>query len=326
MILPTIDFANHPAYAPFVESITPDERKAETDRYAAKLAAARRNLAKFQHAWGSPNRHTPPGDGALFRDLVNDGITRIHLPGALKSMLQTISVPYMAGLEEQLEDRNSRSGGLATTRLSFEDLVASDFMPFLKAFLNEFEIMPLISAYLGLPKIALKVMHIKLTNTTVSVTRGVIDVFQDQAFPDPPTRYFHVDAPPCDLKVIFYLSEVTDIAHGPFSYVSGTHSAPYASLEEFAVRAATTDFIVDRSASGRKSLMCLPEMYRQRIDFGSDLAPDLPISQSLLERERIFYSNEADGVLFDSKGTHRGAMVSNGTRAVVQLTFQAIVD
>jgi hypothetical protein len=239
------------------------------------------------------------------------------LPGPLKGQLHDVAAPQIQALREQ-EDK-------AQTRMEFNEIASSDVGAVLKRVIGHFGLMPMISAYLGMPKVAVPVVHFKLADTQFARTRGMVDVFPDGDFPDPSTRYFHVDAPPCDLKLIIYLSEVHELSDGPFSYVIGTHASPYLTLEEFAVRAATQEFARSRSAGNRRKLMCLPEIYRQRIDFGSDLLEDNPVARQLLAKERVFYSQDADMVLFDSKGIHRGAMVNRGSRAVMQVTFQGLL-
>lgn len=325
MLLPAIDFANHPAYGPEAERITPEERAAAMAEYGGYLAQARRGFAPYQKVWQSPDRLSNPTGSTIFDDLVRDGIVGIRLAPDQKALLSRVAAPYVERLRDGIAGGPDRDAANAQIRLEFHEFKDTDVGALLKRILGGFELMPIVSAYLGLPKVALKLVHFKITTSDVAVSRGVTRVFGDIEFPDPRTRYFHVDAPPCDLKLIFYLSEVLDIRQGAFSYIPGSQAAPYLELEEFAVRAATTEFALERTAAGRRKLMCLPEMYRQRIDFGSDILDDSSLARDLLARERVFPSSEADMLLFDSKGLHRGAMVSEGTRLVMQATFQGLV-
>ena len=325
MLLPNIDYANHPSYAAVSQEISRQEREAVVGQYAAYMAQARKGFAPYQNAWQSPDRLPTPKSSPIRGDLVRDGIVGLTLPAALGAYLADMAAPYIARLHEQIAAGSGDRAAAAQIRLEYFDILTSDVGAFVKRLLADFELMPTISAYLGMPKVAVKLVHFKITDNEVSRSRGTLDVYPEPDMPDPATRYFHVDAPPCDLKLILYLSEVSELSQGPFSYVVGSHAAPYLTLEEFAVRAATQEFVSTRDPGARRKLMCLPEMYRQRIDFGSDLLEDSPVARDLLARERIFYSNDAEMVLFDSKGIHRGAMVTQGTRAVMQVTFQGLV-
>jgi hypothetical protein len=326
VLLPSIDFGNHPAYAGLACDISSDERAAAVNQYAGNLAQARKGLAPFQKVWQSPGRRPTPNASPIFEGLVRDGIVGLTPPNALRALSDEVSAPYIARLRAQIAASTQEVANAAQIRLDYNELLRSDVGSLVKQILGGFELMPIVSAYLGMEKVAVKAVHFKITDNRVSRGRGTLDVFQDPDVPDPATRYFHVDAPPCDLKLILYLSDVLDISQGPFSYVVGSHAAPYISLEEFAVRAATQAFVgKGRGAEGRRKLMCIPEMYRQRIDFGSDLLDDSPVARDLLARERVFYSNAAEMLLFDSKGVHRGAMVTRGTRLVMQVTLQGLV-
>lgn len=326
MLLPVVDFANHPAYGPSAALITQAERAQALEKYGRILDQVRRKYAPYQFAWGSPARLGNPSHSPIYDDLVRDGIVGLSLPADLKARVRAIAGPYVAALRDKLAAGPGEKGANAQTRLEYNDFLKTELGDLLRLLLRTYDIMPIVSAYLGLPKVALKLVHYKITTPGVSRARGVLEVFPDGCVADPATRYMHVDAAACDLKIIIYLSDVTDGAHGPFSYVPGTHGAPYLSLEEFAVRAAATEFAARRSADARRLLMCLPEMYRQRIDFGSDLDPATPVARDLLARERTFLSGDADMILFDSKGIHRGAMVTEGERVIMQATFQGMVD
>jgi len=331
MLLPSIDFGNHPAYAALAREISSDERAATVNQYAGNLAQARKTLAPFQKVWQSPDRQPAPNASPIFEGLVRDGIVGLTPPTALRALSDEVSAPYIARLRAQIASSTQEVANAAQIRLEYNELLRSDVGSLVKKIIGYFELMPIVSAYLGMEKIAVQVVHFKITDNGISRGQGNLDVFQDPDMPDPATRYFHVDGPPCDLKLILYLSDVLDISQGPFSYVVGSHAAPYISLEEFAVRVATQAFCStatvghNRGAEGRRKLMCIPEMYRQRIDFGSDLLDDSPVARDLLARERVFYSNAAEMLLFDSKGVHRGAMVTRGTRLVMQVTLQGLV-
>ncbi|MDA9975447.1 hypothetical protein N9F34_01255 [Alphaproteobacteria bacterium] len=325
MLLPSIDFNNHPAYAALALDISSDERAAAVNQYDGNLAQARKSLAPFSKVWQSPGRQPAPNASPIFEGLVCDGIVGLTPPTALRALADEVSAPFIARLRAQITASTQELSSAAQIRFSYDELRRSNVGRLVAKILGYFELMPIVSAYLGMEKVAVKAVHFKITDNVVSQDRGTLDVFQDPSMPDPDTRYFHVDAPPCDLKLILYLSDVLDISQGPFSYVVGSHAGPYITLEEFAVRAATQAFAPGRSAEERRKLMCIPGIYRQRIDFGSDLLDGSPIARDLLERERVFYSNVTEMLLFDSKGIHRGAMVTRGTRRVMQVTFQGVV-
>lgn len=327
MLLPVIDFANHPAYAPLASQVTDAERAAAIEEYKGFADNARRNLARYRPFWNSPGRGANPNNSPIYEPMVKDGYAPLHLPLGLKAQALELGMPHFEAMRARIQGDPDRAMTHAAVKLDLNDIIGSQYATLLGGILNEFGIMPAVSSYLGMPNIAVKQLQFKIASAHWTEASGAPGAFPDIEGEDgTAAEQLHVDAPACDIKLIVYLSEVLDRSHGPFSYVPGTQANPYLSLDEFALRVATNSFVIDRSIAGRHRLMQLPEMYRQRIDFGADLEPGGRVVTELLARERVFYSNQVDGILFDTKGVHRGALIRSGERLIMQATLQGMAD
>ncbi|MFT5143111.1 MAG: hypothetical protein ACI80V_002877 [Rhodothermales bacterium] len=140
--------------------------------------------------------------------------------------------------------------------------------------------------------------------------------FEDRGLPLPDTAFFHVDNTYGVVKVIIYVSEVTDTS-GPFSYVPGTNRTRYGFLEGLLLRA--TDIWIDQWPHHRALLLTLPSAFRKKAKFGDDIPADSEWGRWLLEQERFATSADGDLLLFDVMGIHRGGMIERGERRILQL-------
>jgi hypothetical protein len=132
----------------------------------------------------------------------------------------------------------------------------------------------------------------------------------------PETAFFHIDNTYGVVKAMIYISEVS-ASCGPFSYVPGTHRLKIGAAESVALRA--TDIWLDTHPHERRLFLALPRALRLKAKFGDDIRSGNDWGQYLLRHERVFTSAEGDVIVFDTKGVHRGGVVQQGERRVIQV-------
>jgi hypothetical protein len=112
------------------------------------------------------------------------------------------------------------------------------------------------------------------------------------------------------------LSEVGP-ANGPFSYVPGTHRLEVGWFEALILRAV--DIWIDVYPQERDLFDALPRLLRRKAKFGDDLNARDAQAKWLLDHERVMTSKDGDVFVFDVKGVHRGGMVGEGERRIIQV-------
>jgi len=140
--------------------------------------------------------------------------------------------------------------------------------------------------------------------------------FGERGLPVPPTAFFHIDNTYGVVKAIFYLSDVGE-ANGPFSYVPRTHRLEVGWFEALILRAV--DIWIDVYPQERPLFAALPRSLRRKAKFGDDLVAGDAQGQWLLEHERVMTSRDGDVFVFDVNGVHRGGMVKEGERRIIQV-------
>ena len=144
------------------------------------------------------------------------------------------------------------------------------------------------------------------------------DIFPDQLSGDhlPKTAYFHRDASGGDLKAIIYMVPVTE-QNGPFGYVIGSHRLPMSALDNFICEANDHNGLSDTSPEARRIFAALPRGFRQKGAFGNDLLDESDASLEILRAAWSATGPKGAILLFDTKGIHRGGMVTSGERHVI---------
>jgi len=139
--------------------------------------------------------------------------------------------------------------------------------------------------------------------------------FDACGIPVPETAFFHIDNTYAVVKLMFYVSEVGQ-KNGPFSYVPGTHRLRVGFVESVLLRA--NDIWLDVHPEERCLFPALPRALRMKAKFGDDIPDDSDWSRWLLKNERTFTSVDGDAIVFDAGGIHRGGLVKQGERRVIQ--------
>jgi hypothetical protein len=124
------------------------------------------------------------------------------------------------------------------------------------------------------------------------------------------------------VKAIVYLSRVTERT-GPFSYVIGSHRFRDRWLHRLARRAVHKSRILQRWAPEQRRLFyALPSALRHKAEVGNDFRLDDQPAAALLAAEKQFTSSEGAFILFDNAGIHRGGLVDEGRRVIVQIILR----
>jgi hypothetical protein len=147
------------------------------------------------------------------------------------------------------------------------------------------------------------------------------DDFWRTVFPDlharlPASAYFHRDASGGDIKAIFYMTDVGP-ENGPFTYVLGSNHLRLKRLDDFICEANDSSGLSGTTSDARRKFAALPRLFRQKGSFGNDLPDDAPLSRTIQDSQWPITSKKGAIVLFDTKGTHRGGMVTAGERRVI---------
>lgn len=179
-------------------------------------------------------------------------------------------------------------------------------------------ILPVASAYLGgQAKVVTVACQINSVEDT-SIWKGG---FQNTDLAYPPTSYMHIDSAMGVLKLIYYF-QPTDDRNGAFRYVRGSHQLSRNPVDLAIRKANDKAGLESRSEKGRRRFSALPSFFRRKAAFGYDLPADTPESKELLKHEVILSSSQGRFILFDVNGVHRGAMVHEGDRAILQVSMR----
>lgn len=148
------------------------------------------------------------------------------------------------------------------------------------------------------------------------------DSHWQEPFPDEsediPLKYLHMDTVWGNVKMLLFLTEVTQES-GAFRYVPGTHGTATGVWDSLIRHAVDHAGLSRRDPQSRRRFLGLPVALRRKADFGSDLTAESHATRALLDNERQVTSATGDLVLFDPSGFHRGGMVESGERAILQI-------
>lgn len=141
-------------------------------------------------------------------------------------------------------------------------------------------------------------------------------IFPDQHGESRPAAYFHRDASGGDIKAIIYLSDVGS-DKGPFSYSIGSHRVRSSKLVDWIEETNDQSGYSSTKPEARRFFSALPAVLRRKCAFGNDLLPGTEITERLLRSEWVVEAPQGYISLFDTKGFHRGGMVTEGERIVL---------
>ncbi len=310
--LPSIDYTRHPLYGRVDPSVGFMDRVVGYLRYGQVVVTL--VALRFYHLWKrrpwTETKATPQLDA-----LRRDGVVPQQLTAEARTAIATRAEPYFKQLETRragvpLGKRTYPDGQVDTTRE-----VAPELFEAVESALEDAGILPSVRAYLGCQAEVRKVT-MQMNDEWDGYWR---EHFESRGLAIPDTAFFHVDNTYGVVKVILYMSEVTETS-GPFAYVRGTHRLHFGPFEGLLLRA--TDIWLDNWSQHHGMLLTLPKALRKRAKFGDDIPEDSAWGQWLLDHEERFTSLTGDLLLFDVLGIHRGGMVERGERRIIQIMMR----
>ena len=257
-----------------------------------------------------PDLEARIGEGdAMLRQLQSEGWALGRLSDDARRRVRDLAVPVGARLHAELDQIAKPK--FADGQSRFDLKADAAIFRAVSEGLVECGALDAASAYAGGP---LELHSLSIQVNTAQESRFKYGEFDASGRPERATSYFHVDSNDWpSLKCLIYVSDVGR-DQGPFRYVAGSHLAmsPY----EAAVRKTN-----DKLRNTAEFLCALPTEYAQHANFGDYIDPASPESLALLAREVEVCDGSSDVILFDNNGVHRGGMVRDGYRYMLQCMF-----
>jgi len=122
------------------------------------------------------------------------------------------------------------------------------------------------------------------------------------------------------IKSLMYLNDVDDEA-GPFSYVPESSRWWFDEVERLFAYGNSTGNYLD-SPAARRAALAAPVRYRKNAIAGRLIPDDTPLSDMLLAKLHPFTSSEANCVVFDPLGFHRGGLCVSKRRVALQILMR----
>jgi hypothetical protein len=138
--------------------------------------------------------------------------------------------------------------------------------------------------------------------------------FEEQS--DPPTVYMHVDSTIKWMKCLIYLTDVGP-NNGPTSFVG----LEQVGFFKYILRKINDKSNLDATdINTRKLFASLPRFLQRKAEFGNDVY-DKKDQDYLLAHECKYTSEDGNLFLFDTDIVHRGGLVKEGNRIILQITL-----
>ncbi|MDP3772312.1 MAG: phytanoyl-CoA dioxygenase family protein [bacterium] len=302
MRIPSIDYRAHPAY-----------RYAPTIR--GRYEAMRIFLPMFFGALRQRMRVRPNicTDGC---ELGRNGVVAYRIAPETIATLRGYAEPYISQILKNKDEK-----GVSIFKEKVVQVPARKSPEFFQAvagLLDGLGIIRRAEHYRGYP--------LRLTNLAVQVgdpeDSDWRNHFKDVGVADPPTAYYHIDGSLGHMKALIYLTEVGE-ENGPFCYVPGSNTV--LGVWEHAIRYANDKAKTDScDPERRKIFAALPRAFQKKSEFGNDMREGF---NALLKNEyKILSARDGNLFLFDNNILHRGGMVAQGRRIILQINFRPLND
>ncbi len=250
----------------------------------------------------------------VFSTLENNGVCVVQIPDERFTELAALAKPHFDRLEKRRSKRTSGNRSFEESRSNVDARKHGDELyQTIENILKDSGIIDAASQYLG------RDAHLIDVNPQINDSS---DSFWRKIFPDlpglklPETAYFHRDASGGDLKAIIYMTDV-NIETGPFSYVVGSNKLNLSRFDDLVAEANDHNGLSATTLEARKRFTKLPRKFRQKGAFGNDLIEGSRLAHEVKQGTWQITSKCGSIVLFDTKGIHRGGMVTKGERRVI---------
>ena len=314
--LPRIDYDTHPAYVGVREQAL-SRRDEALERLEPILESKRRWLTRGAETF-SVRRTSSPGDSTADA-VARDGAAGVKLDETLLGPLRSAAAPLLAALESLQRNRGLKGKALKFQHTQTDLRVHGEWTEAGALCAEALDALISTSGVIDVAETYYPGFSARLHSACVrrNVERQPFFTRGDGA-PDPKTMGMHIDsAATASLNGVIYLGDVGE-DQGPFRYVQGSNHWQW-DLEDRAIRKAVDESRFSMAAA--PAFLALPPEFRRRANFGADLVDEAAESAALSAGEVTFRSDQADMVLFDSDGVHRGGDVRAGHRSAVLLVM-----
>lgn len=314
--LPAIDYAQHPDYLGFrqkAEALAPRA----WEKLAPLLVQKRLGMRDGAEAFLTrADSHAETTADALARN----GVAGIRLPPRWLETLRTATRPAATTLATRLAEMSK-----AEERIAFPDTLVvairggyaipghEDFAAGVRRVIDDAAVGEIAGAYY--PGHRAEIVNVCLKHNIANHS-----MFQADGRETTRAAGIHIDSnTTAMLNVVIYLNEVGP-ENGPFSYVVGSNQWDF-DPEDRAIRKAV-DETGFGGQGGRKYFAALPAEFQRKAAFGWDLSD--AAAAEMLRAERAFTSDQADMILFDSDGAHRGGNAQSGHRLAILFNMKMV--
>ena len=289
------------------ELIPADVRKRGGLPFAvAALGNVRRKV--FGGRPASPTLESRPVVDALSRD----GICVLRLEPDAFAAIAAEASPILEGLRRARGERKAGGRDFAESRASALRSTNQGLFRAVDSMLRESGALAGISAYIG--------REARLVDVNPQIN-DTSDDFWARTFPDLPAQewpcsYVHKDASGGDIKAMIYLSDVGEKS-GPFTFAVGSHPPRRTRLADWVEETNDQSGFSGTDPDARSAFMSLPRPMRRKCAFGNDVPAGSELSTCIVRSEWRIVAPRGHLVMFDTKGYHRGGMVTEGERVVI---------
>ncbi len=260
------------------------------------------------------NRPTnvPAGISELVSNLHREGAQSFSVAENHIQNLNHQLAPWKQKLQEQRRNVAPENRGLLDNLIGVTD--CENICETVRQLLNQQRIFDVAYHYLGYG------VQIVGINLQISYPDDLFwrNHFSDVGLPSPRTAYMHLDSSIGWLKCLIYLSHVNE-QNGPFCYVVGSHQIRINFLEYLIRKSNDTSRLDKWDRETRELFWSLPSFFQKKLEFGNDLEDTSSDTALLLDREKRFTSQDGNLIFFDNDGIHRGGMVQEGHREILQI-------
>ena len=313
---PTVNYGKHPAYGGTFGRPGIGRRLAALKAFTPYFADQIKVSMRRKTGWRRPKLDDSQNDS--YNSLIKDGIVGFRIPDSEKGELISLMAAPISDLLAAKEQINPGDRAFLDNNKYLDRDQYVGIYNLVDQILDGAGIKSAAGRYMGRGQ---KISMVNLMTYDAKETHWR-DMFEDVEVPDPPTTYWHMDSSRRSNKVLIYLTDVGD-ENGPFSFVKGSHRLRMGPVE-YLIRNANDKSRLDKTDRETRELFhALPGFFQNKCEFGNDLSGDSAEAQNLLESEVKVTSADGDMILFDTDGIHRGGMVREGQRHILQVPLVA---
>lgn len=335
-----VNYETHPAYAPLIAAAGPGLKLRSLCRFIRSFLVVKAKRAiryemiplhvrrvtgwstlasLIRIAWrnfvqpggGRELKEDEPGLSTLDKQFRRHGCAVLMMPGDAIEKLHELAQPHFHELAKRRGDRQSGREFDESRAYARRDQ-ANLFFDAIESVLYKSGVMDTASRYLGRAACLVDV------NPQIN---DPSDDFWRRIFPDlnvkyPATAYFHRDASGGDIKAIIYMTDV-QADNGPFAYVLGSNRMPLSKMDDHIAETNDSNGMASTGLISRGCFAALPRVLQQKGAFGNDIMTGAKLENILLQSTWTITGGRGSIVMFDTKGVHRGGMVTAGERRVI---------